>query len=200
MNPSPTIGILALQGDFAEHQRMFARFGVATMLVKRADELLQVDALVIPGGESTVIGKLAAQYGLIEPIRAFAAAGKPIWGTCAGLIFLAKEVGRDQPLLGLLDITVERNAFGRQLDSFEQTIPIPLVNEAIGESEDIPCEAVFIRAPVVSRVGEGVTILAKLEDGKVIAVRQRNLLGTAFHPELTEDTRWHRYFLSFSGL
>jgi 5'-phosphate synthase pdxT subunit len=155
----------------------------------------RLDGLIIPGGESTTIGQIAQRWGLLEPVRAFAQAGRPVWGTCAGMILMAKEVvdgGPDQPRLGLMDIAVRRNAFGRQVDSFEAGLEVP----ALGQP---PFHAVFIRAPLVERVGEGVEVLACLDDGQVVAVRQGNLLATAFHPELTADDRFHRYFVGLSG-
>ena len=184
-----TIGVLALQGDFAEHLAMLARIGVDAREVRKAGDLEGVDALIIPGGESTTIGKLMARYGLDAAIRARAKQGMPIYGTCAGLILLAQAIeGSDQPRLGLMDIAVIRNAFGRQIESFEADIPFAPTPEQ-------PVRGVFIRAPIVSRVGAGVQTLSVF-DGKIVAVQQGNLLATAFHPELTDDTRVHRYFLS----
>jgi len=191
----PQIGLLALQGAFAEHEKILKKLGVKTHRVRLPEDLHELDGLIMPGGESTVMGKLAERFALVAPLREFAHSGKPLWGTCAGLIFLARDVGRDQVLLGLMDITVERNAFGRQQDSFEQNIKAPLVNKALRESPEKPFPAVFIRAPLVSRIGQGVTVLSQLVANKTIAVQQDNLLGTAFHPELTGDNRWHRYFL-----
>lgn len=148
-----------------------------------------LDALIMPGGESTTFGKLAVRWGLIEPIRQFALSGKPVWGTCAGLIFLAKDVGRDQPTLGLMDIQVTRNAFGRQIDSFITPVQVRgLAGPAF--------MGVFIRAPRINTVGSGVEVLAELDDGAIVAARQGNLLATSFHPELTQDTRMHAFFLS----
>jgi 5'-phosphate synthase pdxT subunit len=189
------IGVLALQGAFVEHEKILTRIGVEAVEVRLPQHLEELDGLIIPGGESTTIGKVARQWGLLEPLRAFAQSGHPLWGTCAGMIFIARDVvdGKpDQPLLALMDVTVRRNAFGRQVDSFEADLEIA----ALG---DEPFHAVFIRAPFIERVGEGVEVLAKLEDGAIVAVRQGNLLATAFHPELTEDDRFHRYFLSLSG-
>jgi 5'-phosphate synthase pdxT subunit len=184
-----TIGVLALQGDFAEHMATLTRIGVDTREVRKAGDLEGVDALIIPGGESTTIGKLMARYGLDEAIRARAKQGMPIYGTCAGLILLAQEIeGSDQPRLGLMDIAVIRNAFGRQIESFEADIPFAPTPEQ-------PVRGVFIRAPIVARVGAGVQTLSVF-DGKIVAVQQGNLLATAFHPELTDDTRVHRYFLT----
>ncbi len=183
------IGVLALQGAFIEHETTLRRLGAEVAQVRLPQQLQDLDGLIIPGGESTTIGKLAVQYGLIEPLRAFARS-TPTWGTCAGMIFLAKDIGIDrQPILGVLDISVNRNAFGRQLDSFEVDLPIQGLQ---GE----PFHAVFIRAPLVTQVGQGVRILSTLPDGRIVAVQQRHLLATAFHPELTPDDRLHRYFLA----
>lgn len=182
------IGILALQGAFDEHARRLAELGAQPVEVRLPAHLTGLDGLIIPGGESTTIGKLAVTYGLIDPLRDFAT-HKPTWGTCAGMIFLAKDIGHDrQPLLGLMDIAVNRNAFGRQIDSFEQTLSI----RPIG---DPPFRAIFIRAPLVTAAAPGVDVLATLDDGRIVAVQQGHLLATAFHPELTADTRMHRYFL-----
>jgi 5'-phosphate synthase pdxT subunit len=190
------IGVLALQGDFIEHVQILRSLGVNAVEVRQPDELRDLDGLIIPGGESTTFGKLAVEYGLIEPIRAMCNAGKPVWGTCAGMIFLAKDVGRKQPVLGLMDVKVKRNAFGRQVDSFEQDLDIPaLVTIENGSDPHRPFHAVFIRAPLIESVGKRVEVLAKLDDGTIVAARQGNLLATSFHPELTKDTRFHRYFL-----
>ncbi|MDY7042378.1 MAG: pyridoxal 5'-phosphate synthase glutaminase subunit PdxT, partial [Chloroflexota bacterium] len=160
----------------------------------------------IPGGESTTIGKLAVEYGLLEPIREMALAGKAIWGTCAGLILLARRLsggrgqGEDPPLLELVDLTVARNAFGRQVDSFEADLAVPAL-DAVSTLDEVglPFHAVFIRAPLIEAVGSEVKVLARLEDGTAVAARQERLLVTAFHPELTADTRFHRYFLNLAG-
>ncbi|NDJ53609.1 MAG: pyridoxal 5'-phosphate synthase glutaminase subunit PdxT [Chloroflexi bacterium] len=183
------VGVLALQGDFREHIRMLRRLGVTAVEVRQAEQLADLDGLIIPGGESTTIGKLATQFGLMEPLRRFGAE-RPIWGTCAGMIFLARDIGRDQPLLGLMDISVNRNAFGRQVDSFEAALEVSGL-------EDQPFKAIFIRAPLVTEVDEpaGVEILARLEDGGIVAVRQGHLLATAFHTELTGDDRLHHMFI-----
>lgn len=182
------IGVLALQGAFIEHQKMLESLGADVVQVRLPEQLDNLDGLVIPGGESTVIGKLAVQYGLVDPLREFART-KPTWGTCAGMIFLAKDIGVDrQPILGLMDITVNRNAFGRQIDSFEADIPVP----ALG---DVPFHAVFIRAPIATAAGEDVDVLASLGEGRIVAAQQGHLLATAFHPELTADTRVHAYFM-----
>jgi 5'-phosphate synthase pdxT subunit len=161
--------------------------------VRRPEQLADIDALVIPGGESTTIGKLAAKYGFIEPLRERAKQGMPIWGTCAGAIFMAREVpGHPHPVLGLMDVEVERNAFGRQVDSFEADLD---VNGLAGG----PFHGVFIRAPKITKVGPDVEVLATLEDGTIVAVRQGDLLATVFHPELTGDDRLHRHFLGLAG-
>ena len=192
-----TIGVLALQGGFAEHAAVLRALGVQDRQVRRTQELEDLDGLIIPGGESTTIGKLAAAYALIEPIRDMARRGVPIWGTCAGMILLARDIGGlEQPLIGLLDVVVRRNGFGRQVNSFEADLVVPALDTCDSEGEGSrPFRAVFIRAPAVEAVGKGVEVLATLPDGTVVAVRQKNLLATAFHPELTEDTRFHRYFL-----
>lgn len=192
------IGVLALQGAFVEHIRMLQALGVDVRPVRLPKALEEVDGLIIPGGESTTIGKLAMAYRLLEPIRRMAEAGKPIWGTCAGMILLADEVEEDAPpLLGLMHIRVRRNAFGRQVDSFEADLAIPALDSVASPDErGLPFHAVFIRAPHVVRAEQEVTVLARLEDGAIVAARQGNLLATAFHPELTRDTRFHRYFLS----
>ncbi len=181
------IGVLALQGAFVEHEKLLHSLGAQAVEVRLPPHLDAIDALIIPGGESTTIGKLAVAFDLLEPLRAFAAQ-KPVWGTCAGLIMLAKDIGRDQPLIGVMDIAVERNAFGRQVDSFEVDLDVSVLGPP-------PFHAVFIRAPRVTRVGAGVEVLARLEDGSIVAVRQGHWLATAFHPELTADDRFHRYFL-----
>jgi 5'-phosphate synthase pdxT subunit len=188
------IGVLALQGAFIEHEHVLARLGVQPVEVRLPEHLEGLDGLIIPGGESTTMGLLAQKWGLLEPLQAFARSGRPIWGTCAGMILLAKEVVDGvpgQPILGLMDITVRRNAFGRQVDSFEADLAVPLLG-------DPPFHAVFIRAPVIERVGAGVEVLAALEDGTAVAVQQGNLLATAFHPELTRDERFHHYFLKLT--
>ncbi len=189
------IGVLALQGDFQEHIAMLRRIGVETREVRLPKHLEGLDGLILPGGESTTIGKLAVAYHLDEAILALAREEKPIWGTCAGLILLARTAlggVPDQPLLGLLDVVVVRNGFGRQLDSFETDLEV----ERLGPP---PFRGVFIRAPYVQEWGPEVQVLARLEDGRVVAVQQGRLLGTAFHPELTEDERFHRYFLEMTG-
>ena len=189
------VGILALQGAFIEHEKALARIGAETVKVRLPEHLERLDGLIIPGGESTTIGKVAKRWGLLDPLHAFAQSGRPVWGTCAGMILMAKEVvdGKpDQPLLGLMDVTVHRNAFGRQVDSFEADLEIPALGEKL-------FHAIFIRAPFVERVGKEVEVLAQLEDGTAVAAQQGNLLVTAFHPELTDDDRFHRYFLSLGA-
>jgi 5'-phosphate synthase pdxT subunit len=186
------IGILALQGDFAEHRLMLTRLGVTVAEVRLPEQLDGLSGLIIPGGESTTIAKLAVSYGLIEPLRRFGA-DKAIWGTCAGAIFMSRDAHRDQPLLQLMDITVERNAFGRQVDSFEVDIEVPaLQNIDLGGRL---FHAVFIRAPLIESVQGDACVLANLQDGRIVAAQQGRLLATAFHPELTQDDRFHRYFL-----
>lgn len=181
------IGVLALQGAFSEHIKMLQQLNMETVEVRLPEHLDGIDGLIIPGGESTTIGKLANDYGLIDPLRDFVKA-KPTWGTCAGMILLAKNIGVDeQPILGAMDIQVNRNAFGRQIDSFETHIQI---DGLAGE----PFHAVFIRAPVVTQVDESVTVLSKLADGRIVAVQQNHLLATSFHPELMDDLRLHAYF------
>jgi len=194
-----TIGVLALQGDFAEHIQALRKSGVQAVEVRRPHALAGLDGLIIPGGESTTIGKLAVEYGLVEPVRRMIRNGRPVWGTCAGMILLARDIGRDQPLIGGIDITVERNAFGRQVDSFETDLWVPALDEVAGpEEQGRMFRAVFIRAPVIRSVGPGVQVLARLDDGRCVAVRQGKLLATAFHPELTSDLRFHRYFLALA--
>ena len=189
---------MALQGAFIEHIKMLRSLGVDAVEVRLPHDLENLSGLIIPGGESTTVGKLAVSYGLVEPIRELAESGSPVWGTCAGLIFLARIVeGIAQPLLGLMDVTVARNAFGRQVESFEAGISIPAL-DAVSEPDEKghPFHAIFIRAPVITAVGEGVEVLSRLDDAAIVATRQGNLLVTAFHPELTPDTRFHRYFLA----
>jgi 5'-phosphate synthase pdxT subunit len=184
-----TIGVLALQGDFQEHRETLRRMGLDPQEVRLPDHLDGLDGLIIPGGESTTIVRLMGSSGLLEPLRMLARDGFPIWGTCAGMILLAKRLDETgMPALQAMDITVRRNAFGRQVDSFETDVPIP----ALGGD---PFHAVFIRAPIIEEVGPAVEVLARLADGTPVAARERRLLPTAFHPELTPDTRLHRFFL-----
>jgi 5'-phosphate synthase pdxT subunit len=187
------IGVLALQGDFAEHIVMLKGLGVDAVEVRLAEQLDDLDGLIIPGGESTTIGKLATDFGLMEPLQAFGQR-RAIWGTCAGAIFLSKDVSREQPLLGLMDIKVARNAFGRQVDSFEADLDILELKQATGTDEAF--HAVFIRAPIIESVSGDAKILASLPDGRIVAAQQGHFLATSFHPELTGDSRFHAYFLS----
>ncbi len=188
------IGILALQGDFAEHSATLEHLGVETRQVRLPDHLESLDGLIIPGGESTTIGKLAEDYPFIDPIREFGTK-QAIWGTCAGAILLSKDARRQQPLLELMDITVERNAFGRQVASFEIDIEVAVLME-LDPQDSHPFHAVFIRAPLIESVRGTAQILATLPDGRIVAAQQGNLLATSFHPELTPDDRFHRYFLT----
>mgnify|MGYP005845713503 CR=1 FL=1 len=184
------IGVLALQGAFTEHIEMLRRIGAEAVPVRLPRELEAVNGVVIPGGESTTIGKLMVRYELAPALKKLIADGLPVLGTCAGMILLAREVtDLNEYSLGVLDISVRRNAFGRQVDSFETDLPMP----ALGGS---PFHAVFIRAPWIERVGKGVEVLASLPDGRPVAARSGNLVAAAFHPELALDTRFHRYFLN----
>lgn len=198
------VGVLALQGDFREHIHILRRLGAEANEVRLPKHLDGLDGLILPGGESTTVGKLAVEYELLEPLRELAASDLPMWGTCAGLILLARDVGQEQPLIGALDVKVQRNAFGRQVDSFEADLSVPMLTEP-----QHPFRAVFIRAPLITHIGPGVEVLARLENENrtqpsvhsplavddVVSVRQGHLLGTAFHPELTNDLRFHQYFL-----
>jgi len=190
------IGILALQGDFAEHIAMLRRIGVETAEVRLPRHLEGLDGLIIPGGESTTFGKLAVAYGLIEPLRAFGQE-KAIWGTCAGAIFLSRDAHRPQPLLGLMDISVARNAFGRQVNSFETDLEVEALRQV--DPDGGPYHAIFIRAPLIESVGGEARPLAALPDGRIVAAQQGRLLATSFHPELTDDDRFHRYFIRLAG-
>lgn len=182
------IGVLALQGAFLDHMKVLARCGCEAVQIKLPDQLDEIDGLIIPGGESTTIGKLMMEFNFKEAINAKINEGMPVFGTCAGMILLAKNIyEREQPNLGVLDVTVKRNAFGRQVDSFEAPV-------TIGEIGDSPFLAVFIRAPYFMDVNPNVNILAEYE-GKIVMVRQDNLLACAFHPELTQDNRVHQYFI-----
>ena len=186
------VGVLALQGAFREHVAAVASLGATAREVRQLKDIDGIDALIIPGGESTTMGKLLNEWNMLEPLRQRILDGMPVYGSCAGLILLCREIeNSDQPRLGVLDATVRRNAFGRQVDSFETNLSIP----EIGAD---PLPAVFIRAPVITGVGAGVKVLAEV-DGQAVAVRQNNILATSFHPELTPDTRMHSYFLSFCG-
>jgi 5'-phosphate synthase pdxT subunit len=181
-------GVLALQGDFREHAVMFAECGAAPVLVRTPEDLASVDCLAIPGGESTTIGKLATRYALVEPIRARVEQGMPVFGTCAGMIVMAQHVEGGTPLLSVLDINVRRNAYGRQVDSFETDIDV----KGVG-----PVRAVFIRAPVVTEVGLGVDVLADHE-GTPVVVQRDNLLAASFHPEMAGDPRLHERLLALA--
>jgi 5'-phosphate synthase pdxT subunit len=180
------IGVLALQGAFREHLRTLAAIGVEGVPVRLPRDLDNVAGLILPGGESTTMRQLIERWGLRQPVLELAASGAPLFGTCAGMIVLAREIaGGEPPILPLLDVTVERNAFGRQLDSFEVDLSVPILG-------DQPVHGVFIRAPVIERTGPDVDILSRLDDGRIVAVRERNIVATAFHPELAGETRFHR--------
>ena len=186
------IGVLALQGDFIEHITMLRRIGVETREVRLPEQLDGLDGLIIPGGESTTIGKMAVDFHLMQPLCQFGAQ-HAIWGTCAGAIFLSTDAHRQQPLLGLMDIIVERNAFGRQVASFETDLEIPALQQV--QPQGGPFHAVFIRAPLIESVSDGARVLAKVPDGRIVAAQQGHFLATSFHPELTLDDRFHRYFI-----
>ena len=180
------IGVLALQGAFAEHVAVLRTIGVEPVEVRLPEQVDDIDGLIIPGGESTTMRRLIDRWGMRDPILALASRGAPLFGTCAGMIVLAREIaGGEAPILPLLDVTVERNAFGRQLDSFETELDVPLLGS-------VPVHAVFIRAPIVERIGPDVDVIARLPDGRIVAVRERNVIATSFHPELAGETRFHR--------
>jgi 5'-phosphate synthase pdxT subunit len=180
------IGVLALHGAYIEHMRILEGIGVEPVAIRLPEHLDGVAGLIIPGGESTTVRILAARWGLREPVMELARSGAPILGTCAGMIVLATDIaGEEEPVFPLLDITVRRNAFGRQLDSFETDLAVPIVG-------DRPVHGIFIRAPIVERTGPGVEVLAALPDGRIVAVRQRSVIALAFHPELAGETRIHR--------
>ena len=184
--PAVRIGVLAVQGAFAEHISLLRELGVDAVPVRLPRDLAGLAGLILPGGESTAQRKLIDNWELRQPILELARRGAPLFGTCAGMILLSKEIGDgDTPVFPLLDITVKRNAFGRQLESFESELDVPVLG-------DRPVHGVFIRAPIVERIGSDVDVLAKLEDGRVVAVRQDNVIATAFHPELAGETRFHR--------
>jgi pyridoxal 5'-phosphate synthase pdxT subunit len=187
------IGVLALQGDFAEHVILLRCLKAQAVEVRLPAHLQGCDGLIIPGGESTTIGKLAVDFGLMEPLREFGSE-KAVWGTCAGAIFISRDAHRQQPLLGLMDISVERNAFGRQVASFEADLKVDVFG-----IDSQPYHAIFIRAPLIESIGQQVQALAALPDGRVVAAQQGKLLATSFHPELTADDRFHRYFLEMSS-
>jgi 5'-phosphate synthase pdxT subunit len=189
------VGVLALQGDFSEHQTILESLGADVQQVRLPAHLDGLSGLIIPGGESTTIGKLAVAFGMMEPLREFGRR-HALWGTCAGAIFMSKNIHRDQPLLELMDITVSRNAFGRQVDSFEVDLHIDFGGKDNGTSK--PFHAVFIRAPLIDAVHGEARVLAGLPDGRIVAARQGRLLATSFHPELTDDDRFHRFFLELA--
>jgi 5'-phosphate synthase pdxT subunit len=187
------IGVLALHGAVIEHIETLRAIGVEGVRVRLPEDLEGLSALILPGGESTTMRKLIARWGLREPIMDLARSGAPILGTCAGMIILARDIaGGEEPVLPLLDVTVERNAFGRQLDSFETELPMPILG-------DRPIHAIFIRAPIIDRVGAGVEVLASLPDGRVVAVRQRNVIALSFHPELAGETRIHHLLATMAA-
>lgn len=186
------IGVLALQGDFIEHRHSLESLGAQSVEVRLPAQLDGLDGLILPGGESTTIGKLIVAYGFMDPLKEFARE-KAVWGTCAGAILLSQDAGREQDLLKLMDIQIARNAFGRQVDSFETELQAPFLTPPVPN-----LHAVFIRAPIITNVFGRAHTLIKLEDGRVVAARQGNLLATSFHPELTPDTRFHRYFLEMA--
>ncbi|MFO7963156.1 MAG: pyridoxal 5'-phosphate synthase glutaminase subunit PdxT [Desulfobacterales bacterium] len=184
------IGVLALQGAFVEHVRILQNIGVQAAEIRLPREMEDVDGIIIPGGESTTISKLMGLYGFVDPIRAFARTGA-VWGTCAGMIVMAKAIYGETPCLSLMDIAVERNAFGRQVDSFEESLEVPELQNGTVR----PFPGVFIRAPKLIRAGKGTAIIAKLKNGDAVAALQGRMLVTAFHPELSTDDRFHRFFI-----
>ena len=187
------VGVLAIQGDFAEHIAVLGKLGVTAREIRLPEQLDSLDGLIIPGGESTTLSRLMTVYNLREPIAQMAGRGHAIWGTCAGMIMLSREITEQDPVpLDVMDIGVQRNAFGRQVDSFEQDLNV----NALGGA---PYHAIFIRAPVIIRVGQGVKVLSALEDERPVAVQQGNLMATSFHPELTNDYRFHSYFLDLAN-
>jgi 5'-phosphate synthase pdxT subunit len=187
------VGVLAIQGDFAEHIAVLGKLGVTAREVRLPEQLDSLDGLIIPGGESTTLSRLMTIYNLREPIAQMAAQGRAVLGTCAGMIMLSREITEKDPVpLGVMDIGVQRNAFGRQVDSFEQALNISALGGA-------PYHAIFIRAPVIIRVGQGVDVLSALDDERPVAVQQGNLMATSFHPELTNDHRFHAYFLDLAA-
>lgn len=190
---APRIGVLAVQGDFAEHLATLRSIGVDATEVRLPSDLDGIDGLILPGGESTAIRRLIDRWGLREPILELARSGAPLYGTCAGLIVMARDiVDGDATVLPLLDVAVRRNAFGRQLDSFETELVVPVLG-------DQPVHAVFIRAPIIERTGPGVDVLATLDDGRIVAVRERNVIATSFHPELAGETRFHRLLATMAA-
>ena len=191
------VGVLALQGAFIEHQTILESLGAQVTQVRLAAHLEGLQGLIIPGGESTTMGKLATAFGLMEPLREVGRQ-RAIWGTCAGAIFLARDAHRDQPLLELMDITVQRNAFGRQVDSFEVDLDMPYLNVNGTSESPAPFHAVFIRAPLIDSVYGQARVLTQLPNGTIVAAQQGRLLATSFHPELTADSRFHRYFMELA--
>lgn len=184
------IGVMAVQGDFSEHLATLKTLNVQTQEVRLPKDLEGVDGLIIPGGESTTLRKLFDIYKLTDPIKRYAQSGNPIWGTCAGMIMMAQTLTDDRPEpLNLMNVTVKRNAYGRQLNSFEADIPVSVI-------KGNPIHAIFIRAPSFTYIGENVEVIGKLNDGTPVAVKQDNMLATAFHPELTNDARFHKFFIS----
>ena len=187
------IGVLAIQGDFTEHIAILSRLGISGREVRLPDQITDLDGLIIPGGESTTLSRLMSIYNLREPVSQLAHQNKALWGTCAGMIMMAHEITEEDPIpLQLMEIGVQRNAFGRQIDSFEQDLDIPAFDSP-------QFHAIFIRAPIVVRVGESVKVISALPDGRPVAVRQGNRMATSFHPELTNDTRFHQYFLDLAA-
>jgi 5'-phosphate synthase pdxT subunit len=186
------IGVLALQGSFQEHLVVLEKIGTKTVEIRLPEQLQNIDGLIIPGGESTTIGKLLVDFKLLEPLRKFGKK-KAIWGTCAGAILLSKDAQRTQPLLELMNITVDRNAFGRQISSFETSLDIPALDQISPGSTKFP--GIFIRAPLIDSISGEAKSLSALPDGRIVAAQENHLLATAFHPELTDDDRIHRYFL-----
>jgi len=189
------IGVLALQGAFIEHIQALRRLGAETREVRLPAHLAGLDGLIIPGGESTTIGKLAVAYNLVEPLRDFGQQ-HAIWGTCAGAIFLSRDARRHQPLLRLMDITVERNAFGSQVNSFEIDLEVPALRQVNPDAK--PYHAIFIRAPLIEGISGKAEVLASLPDGRIVAAREGHLLATSFHPELTRDDRFHQLFMEMA--
>ena len=188
------VGVLAVQGDFAEHIAILKRLGVEAREIRLPHQLETIEGLIIPGGESTTLSRLMTLYDLRDPIAAMAAQGKALWGTCAGMIMMAQEITEEDPVpLGIMDIGVHRNAYGRQVDSFE--LDLPITGFAGPDSSQVPFHCVFIRAPMINRLGDGVNVLASLPDGEPVAVQQGKVMATSFHPELTNDTRFHAHFL-----
>lgn len=185
---APTVGILALQGSVIEHESMLRKIGVNTLRVLKPEHLEQIDGIILPGGESTTLGKLLKLFSIAEPLKTKIENGLPVFGTCAGLILLAKEIEGEEPHLGVMDIRVRRNAYGRQIDSF-------IAHEVIEEFSPLPLELVFVRAPAIEKTFGKAKVLKEL-NGRIIAARQNNMLVTSFHPELTDDETVHRYFLN----